>query len=72
MKVIEDQRILNFIKELSNDDACEGYLAGIKRSNSFTCIKCISIKRCKKSGHTYHYYGCNHVGAATANTLFIR
>jgi hypothetical protein len=39
MEQFEGQEILNFIKELPNDDACKVYLAKIKWQDGFTCIK---------------------------------
>ena len=70
MDKFEGQSILNFIKELPNDDACKAYLAKVKWSDGFTCSKCGHDKGCEKSGYKYHCYGCNHVESATANTLF--
>ncbi|WP_271785463.1 IS1595 family transposase, partial [Aquimarina algiphila] len=70
MEVFEGQSILNFIKELPNDEACKAYLAKIKWQDGFTCIKCGHSKGCEKAGYNYHCYGCHHVESATANTLF--
>jgi len=70
MDNFEGQSILNFIKELPNDEACKAYLAKIKWSGGFTCSKCGHDKGCEKSGYRYHCYKCNHVESATANTLF--
>lgn len=70
METIKGQSILNFIKELPDDDSCKAYLAKIKWSNGFTCVKCGSTNGCEKSGYNYHCYSCNHVESATANTLF--
>ena len=70
MEEFKGQSILNFIKELPNDEACKAYLAKIKWKDGFTCSKCGCTKGCEKSGYTYHCYGCNHVESATANTLF--
>ena len=70
MEHFEGQDILNFIKELPNDDACKAYLAKIKWQDGFTCSKCGHTKGCEKSGYNYHCYACHHVESATANTLF--
>ena len=70
MEVFKGQSILNFIKELPDDEACKAYLAKIKWKDGFTCSKCGCSKGCEKSGYTYHCYSCNHVESATANTLF--
>jgi hypothetical protein len=67
--VVEDfsgQSILNFIKELPDDDACKVYLANIKWQDGFNCMKCGH----QKAGYRYECYGCKHVESSTANTLF--
>lgn len=70
MRVFEGQSILNFIKELPNSDSCKAYLAELKWSEGFNCLKCGGTKGCLKSGYNYQCYGCNYVESATANTLF--
>ena len=70
MEVFEGQSILNFIKELPNDEACKAYLAKIKWQDGFTCVKCGHSKGFEKAGYNYHCYACHHVESATANTLF--
>ena len=51
MEVFEGQSILNFIKELPNDEACKAYLAKIKWQDGFTCVKCGHSKGCAKAGY---------------------
>ena len=70
MDRFEGQNLLNFIKELPDDESCKAYLAKIKWKDGFTCSKCGSTKGCEKKGYNYHCYGCNHVESASANTLF--
>lgn len=70
MEQFVGQNILNFIKELPDDDACKAYLAKIKWQDGFTCMKCGHSKGCEKSGYKYQCYGCQHVESSTANTLF--
>ncbi len=70
MEGFKGQSILNFIKELPDDESCKAYLAKIKWKDGFTCMKCGHTKGCEKSGYTYHCYSCNHVESDTANTLF--
>lgn len=70
MENFKGTNILNFIKELPNDDACKAYLGKIKWSDGFKCSKCGAEKGCEKAGYNYHCYSCNHVESATANTLF--
>ncbi len=70
MEQFEGQDILNFIKELPNDDACKVYLAKIKWQDGFICSKCGNTKGCEKSGYNYQSYAFNYVESAKANTLF--
>ncbi len=70
MKKIEGQSILNFIKELPNDESCKAYLAKVKWQDGFVCNKCKYTKGCMKAGYTYECYRCKYVESATANTLF--
>ena len=37
MNNFEGQSILNFIKELPNDDVCKSYLAKVKWTDGFIC-----------------------------------
>jgi len=66
----EGQNLLNFVKELPNDEACKAYLAKMKWQDGFICSKCGHTKGCEKSGHRYHCYACQYVESSTANTLF--
>lgn len=70
MENFKGTNILNFIKELPNDEACKAYLSKIKWLDGFKCSKCGGEKGCEKAGYNYHCYACNHVESATANTLF--
>jgi len=70
MEQFKGKNILNFIKELPNDDACKAYLAKYKWQDGFICSKCGGEKGCMKKDYKYHCYSCNHVESSTANTLF--
>ena len=70
MEQFKGKNILNFIKELPNDDKCKAYLAKYKWQDGFVCSKCGGTKGCMKKGYKYHCYGCHHVESSTANTLF--
>jgi transposase-like protein/predicted RNA-binding Zn-ribbon protein involved in translation (DUF1610 family) len=70
MEVFKGQNILNFVKELPDDDACKAYLAKIKWKDGFKCMKCGHTKGCEKAGFKYQCYNCQHVESSTANTLF--
>ena len=70
MKQFEGKNMLNFVKELPNDDVCKEYLAKYKWQDGFKCSKCEGTKGCLKKGFKYHCYNCHHVESATSNTLF--
>lgn len=70
MEQFKGKNILNFIKELPDDDKCKAYLSKYKWQDGFKCPKCKGKKGCMKKGYRYHCYGCGHVESATANTLF--
>lgn len=70
MEQFKGKNILNFVKELPNDDACKAYLAKYKWYDGFICPKCGGTHGCMKKDYKYHCYNCHHVESATANTLF--
>lgn len=70
MEQFEGKNILNFVKELPNDDKCKEYLAKYKWQDGFKCNKCGGEKGCMKKGFKYHCYTCHHVESSTSNTLF--
>lgn len=70
MEQFKGKNILNFVKELPNDDACKAYLAKYKWQDGFICSKCGGTKGCMKKDYKYHCYSCHHVESSTANTLF--
>ena len=70
MKQFKGKNILNFVKELPNDNACKAYLAKYKWQDGFICSKCGGTKGCMKKDYKYHCYSCHHVESSTANTLF--
>ena len=72
MEQFEGQNILNFIKELPNDDACKAYLAKIKWQDGFACMKCGHTKGCKKVDYRYHCYDCQHVESPQQTLYSIR
>ena len=72
MEQFKGKNILNFVKELPNDDKCKAYLAKYKWQDGFKCCKCAGEKGCMKKGYKYHCYTCHHVESSTANTLFIK
>lgn len=70
MEQFKGKNILNFVKELPNDDVCKAYLAKYKWYDGFICPKCGGTHGCMKKDYKYHCYNCHHVESATANTLF--
>ena len=72
MEKFTGTNLLNFVKELPDDDSCRAYLAKYKWADGFVCPKCGSTKGCMQKGYKYYCYGCSHIETATANTLFHR
>ena len=70
MEQFTGKNILNFVKELPNDDKCKEYLAKYKWQDGFVCTKCGGQQGCMKKDYKYHCYNCHHVESATSNTLF--
>ncbi len=70
MERFKGQNLLNFVKELPDDEACKAYLSKMKWQDGFICSKCGHTKGCEKAGHRYHCYACHYVESSTANTLF--
>ena len=70
MEQFRGKNILNFVKELPNDDKCKEYLAKYKWQDGFVCSKCGSTSGCMRKDYKYHCYKCHHVESSTANTLF--
>lgn len=70
MEEFSGNNILNFVKELPNDDKCKEYLAKYKWQDGFKCSKCQGTTGCMKKGFNYHCYTCHHVESSTAGTLF--
>ena len=70
MEQFKGKNILNFVKELPNDEKCKEYLSRYKWQDGFVCQKCKGTRGCMKKGYIYHCYSCDHVESATSNTLF--
>lgn len=70
MEQFEGKNLMNFIKELPDDDTCKSYLAKYKWQDGFKCTKCQEERGCMKKGYRYHCYNCSHVESSTAGTLF--
>lgn len=69
--MFKGENIIEFTKKFHSDDACKAYLADIKLSNGFKCVKCGNDKfsiRTKGQGRECHL--CHNVESPTAHTLF--
>ena len=70
MKLFTGQNLIEFTERFKSDSDCREYLAQMKWSDGFKCLKCghkasqtrvNSVRVCNK---------CSHIESATANTLF--
>lgn len=67
------QNILQLLKHFHNDKACLAYLAKLKWSNGFVCVKCGNTKysiRPRNLARDCHR--CHHIESPTAGTMFHR
>ena len=69
--MFKGENIIEFQKKFHSDDACQAYLADIKLSNGYKCLKCGCEKfSIRKKGQGRECHLCHHVESPTANTLF--
>ncbi|MFV0507263.1 MAG: transposase, partial [Bacteroidales bacterium] len=70
MKLFEGRDIIEFTEHFPNDASCAEYLAHIKWSNGYTCVKCGHNAAQVRANHSRTCNKCSHTESATANTLF--
>ncbi|MBW6537689.1 MAG: IS1595 family transposase [Mariniphaga sp.] len=69
--MFKGENIIEFQKKFHNDDACQTYLADIKLSNGYKCLKCGYEKfSIRTKGYARECHLCHHVESPTANTMF--
>lgn len=70
MELFKGQNLLEFAERFNTDDSCREYLAHIKWSNGYTCVKCGHHGSQKRRNSARICNKCSHIESATANTLF--
>lgn len=70
MELFKGQNLLEFAERFKTDADCLEYLANIKWSNGYECLKCGHKASQKRSNSSRICNKCSHIESATANTLF--
>ena len=70
MELFKGQNLLEFAERFKSDADCKNYLAHIKWSEEYECLKC-GHKSCQLRSDTSRICNkCSHMESATSNTLF--
>ncbi len=72
MEIFKGQNLLEFAERFKTDKDCKEYLADIKWSNGFNCVKCNHTASQIRSDFSRTCNKCSHTETTTANTLFHR
>lgn len=70
MDLFKGQNLIEFTERFKIDTDCIEYLAYLKWSEGFKCVKCNHIGCQIRSNHSRTCNKCSHTESATANTLF--
>ncbi len=70
MDLFKGQNLLEFAERFKTDDDCLEYLAYMKWSDDYKCLKCGHKASQKRSNHSRICNKCSHIESAMANTLF--
>ncbi len=70
MKLYKGQNLLEFAERFKTDSDCIEYLAHMKWSESYACLKCGHKASQTRSNFSRVCNKCSHIESATANTLF--
>ena len=70
MDLFKGQNLLEFAERFKSDEDCLEYLAYMKWSEEYTCIKCGHSASQTRSNFSRICNKCSHIESATANTLF--
>lgn len=70
MKLYKGQNLLEFAERFKTDSDCIEYLAHMKWSESYECLKCGHKASQTRSNFSRVCNKCSHIESATANTLF--
>ena len=70
MKLYKGQNLLEFSERFKTDSDCIEYLAHMKWSESYECLKCGHKASQTRNNFSRVCNKCSHIESATANTLF--
>lgn len=70
MKLFQGQNLLEFADRFKTDEDCIKYLAHIKWSKGYKCLKCNHTASQIRKNHSRTCNKCSYTESATANTLF--
>jgi len=70
MDICKGQNLLEFAERFKTDGDCKEYLAGLKKSEGYQCLKCGHTKFQERKDFSCVCNICVHIESATANTLF--
>lgn len=70
MEIFKGQNIIEFSERFNSDEKCLEYLAHMKWSDGYKCVKCGHTASQKRKDHSRTCNKCSHTESATANTLF--
>ncbi len=70
MELYKGQNLLEFAERFKTDSDCIEYLAHMKWSESYECLKCGHKASQTRSNFSRVCNKCSHIESATANTLF--
>ena len=70
MDLFKGQNLLEFAERFKSDEDCKEYLAHMKWSEGYVCLKCGHKASQTRNGFSRVCNKCSHIESATANTLF--
>lgn len=70
MKLFKGQNLLDFADRFKTDEDCKKYLAHMKWSGGYVCLKCGHIACQTRNDYSRICNRCSHIESVTSNTLF--
>lgn len=70
MNLFKGQNLIEFTERFQSENSCLEYLAHIKWSEGFKCVKCGHTASQIRKNHSRTCNKCSHTESATASTLF--
>lgn len=70
MELFKGQNLIEFAERFNSEESCLEYLAYIKWTKGFKCVKCGHTASQIRHNHSRTCNKCSHTESATANTLF--